>query len=636
MANPFEKRATEYLRDDEAFLTVVSPEPLSTFFEKQAREDKLFDRLVMIIGTPGSGKTTMARLFQYPTIRTLLRNESLESHRPLIASLSECGAIADGHPSLIGARIPLESEYREFWEFPYSDDLKLGLMTALIQARAVLGWINDLRDAGYEMSDIKFVPRGNADAASDAIGGARTEDIRAKAAEIELAIYNVSAALVPPEVESIPSAAATAYRPFDVIEQITVKRDNTVLALRPLIILDDAHTLHQTQFDLMRRWLARRELRVGRWVITRFDALTPRQVLLSPGLSGDREITYIRMQGDSGRAGERTAFRKMAKDISSRYLRRMDTFSRRGLTDLRSMLATNSDPLPAGKLEQLRKHVDSVQRRTGVSAARRRELEGLVAKYWSKNGGNPDLQLASLEILMERYQRRTRSRAGELDIFDDGITSFDPEPSKPISMDAGVADGARVHLLHSYDRPYYSGIDALCDAGSENAEQFLLLASVLVGQLETKLIRGRDLTLTTKEQDRLLRERATDLVRDWDFPHARKVRTLVDGIAEQCLRKSLEPNAPLKGGAIAFGILQSEFEALPSSHPELAQVLQFAVAYNAIGLVQDYGTKNQKWCLVELGGALLLKHGLTLSRGGFLERSVDDLAELLGGEPDAA
>lgn len=636
MANPFEKRATEYLRDDEAFLSVVSPEPLSTFFRQPAREDRLMDRLVMIIGTPGSGKTTMTRLFQYSTIRTLLRNESLDTYRPLIATLAECGAIREGIPTVLGARIPLESEYREFWEFPYPNELKLGLMTALIQARAVLAWIHNLQSTGVALDDVRIIPRENAGAATASIGGTDTASVLAKATEIELAIYRISAALVPPTVDSISANAATAYRPFDVIDTVEVTVGEQTLRVRPLIILDDAHSLQTEQFDLLRRWLARRELKVARWVITRFDALTPHQVLLSPGLSSEREITYIKMQNDRRRALDRAAFRKMARDMSGRYLRRMDSFNRRGLTELGSMLTTAPEPFSSSKLEKLRKHVDAVQRRTHVSAVRRSELEFKVDDYLGQTASE-ELRLAALEILMERYLKRTRSQATQLDLFaSDDVAEFDPEPSKPIGVDSGVIDGAEIHLLHHYDRPYYFGIDTLSDGSSENAEQFLQLAGVLVSHLETKLIRGREMTLTAREQNRLLRERAAQMVREWDFPHARAVRGLTDEIAAQCVAKSLEPNASLKGGAIAFGVLQDEFERIPSTHPQLAQVLQFAVAYNAITLVQDHGTKKQKWCLIELGGTLLLKHGLTLNRGGFLERTVADLAAIVGGASHAS
>lgn len=636
MVNPFEKRATEYLRDDEAFLSVVSPEPLATFFHQPAKEDRLLDRLVMIIGTPGSGKTTMTRLFQYSTIRTLLRNDSLDTYRPLIDTLARCGAVHDGRPTILGARIPLESEYREFWDFPYPNDLKLGLMTALIQARAVLAWIHNLESAGIRLENVRIVPRGNAGAAAASIGGTDTASVRAKASEIELAIYRISAALVPPDVDSISDEASTAYRPFDVIDTVEVTHEGEKLILRPLIILDDAHSLQKDQFELLRRWLARRELKVARWVITRLDALTPHQVLLSPspGLAAEREITYIKLQNDRGRKQDRDAFRKMAKDMSNRYLRRMDSFNRRRITELSLLLDTAPERFSASKIDRLGKHIEVVQRRTNVTPARRSDLESKIDEYLRGSAGD-EVRLACLEILMERYLKRIKSQTSQLDLFETGSGTFDPEPSKPLSVNSGVVDGARIHLLHQYDRPYYFGIDTLCDAGSENAEQFLQLASVLVNQSETKLIRGRQLMLTSKEQNRLLRDRATELVRDWDFPHARAVQGLVDEIAAQCVEKSLEPNASLGGGAIAFGILQDEFEEITTTQPYLAQILQFAVAYNAITLVQEHGTKKQKWCLIELGGTLLLKHGLTLNRGGFLERTVKDLVSIVNRSSDA-
>ena len=123
MANPFEKRATEYLADTEAFLALVTPEPLITFFQRGAQDGSLYDRLAVVTGTPGSGKTTLARLFEFNTVHALLRHRNTNQYSSLADALTKCGALKDFTPSVLGARVPLESEYREFWEFPYPEDV---------------------------------------------------------------------------------------------------------------------------------------------------------------------------------------------------------------------------------------------------------------------------------------------------------------------------------------------------------------------------------------------------------------------------------------------------------------------------------------------------------------------------------
>ncbi|RWK95008.1 MAG: hypothetical protein EOR53_16395 [Mesorhizobium sp.] len=632
MINPFEKRATEYLRDDEAFLPVVTPEPLSTFFEKPAKEGRLYDRLAIVIGTPGSGKTTLARLFQYATLRTLLRNRGLNTYKPLIDTLTACGALVDEQPVLLGGRLPLEAEYREFWEFPYPDELKAGLMIALLQARTVLAWLRNLQTAGVALEQVEIIPRTDADAALTAIGGTAGPDLLTRARQVELAIYRISAALMPPDIKDIDEQAAAAYRPFDVIESFRIVDGEDVLTLRPLVIYDDAHSLHPNQLAALRRWLARRELKVARWILTRLDALTPADVLLDavpadsegPGLKRAREITDIWMQSTDDRSGQRRAFRKMAKDMAGRYLSQMEVFNRRRLSNLGDLLSTTPEIIAPSKREKLTEYLDVLQRRHGISADRRRALEADVAAYLASTGeAGEDMQLAMLSVLFERYAKRIPQRG----LFEQ--PDEDVEPNRPLTVDASIAEGARIHLLHRYDRPCYYGIDALCDASSENAEQFLQLAARLVAQSETQLIRAKAPTLRSGAQHKLLRERASEMVRAWDFPHQQLVRRLADGIAKECITKSLEGNASLGGGASAFGIPQDEFDAIPANHPDLARILQFGVAYNAFVLVPDHGTKKKKWCLIELGGVLLLHHGLTLKRGGFLERRADDLVRFL-------
>ncbi|MGA9624226.1 MAG: hypothetical protein WBQ65_07145, partial [Bryobacteraceae bacterium] len=355
MDNPFERRATEQVRNEEAFLALVSPDPITAYLSRYGSNRQLYDRLVVILGTPGSGKTTMAKLFEFPMVTVLLRNSSVPSYRPLLTALADCGCVADGAPTLLAYRLSLESDYREIWEFPYPEESRDGLLKSLLQARSILGWFRHLTRTGIAPNQVKVIATGASAAAVEAMGGLSGDRVLVRAQQVENEIYGIVGALLPPSLDKLTKGATDAYRPFDVIDRFVVPFGEENIEVRPLVILDDAHILHPVQFANISRWLLRRELLVARWILTRFDILPPDEalsVLLTatgnaelPGITTAREITQITMQSRGDRREQRTQFRRMAKDMANRYMAQMSEFASRKLVSLESLLIDEPEHL---------------------------------------------------------------------------------------------------------------------------------------------------------------------------------------------------------------------------------------------------------------------------------------------------
>lgn len=635
MENPFRRRATEFLREDEAFLAIVTPEPVEYYLSKNGRPERLYDRLVLLRGTPGSGKTTLAKLFEYPTFYALAQNQSLDGHKSISAALTACGALRESIPRVLGFRIPLETDYRGFWEFGYSDKLKTNLMTALLQARAVLGWFRHLKATGIQAEDVSIVARADAEEVANTIGGIHGAAVREKAAQVEYAIYQVMNSLIAPPESELPIFAVQPYRPFDIIERIRIPNSEDsgrALELLPLVIFDDAQFLHPDQFRSLQTFLLRRELRVARWMIARLDVLLPHEALEAvskdaaeaadfPGVSADREAEVILLQSTGQRRVERTRFRDMARDMAARYLRRMPVLSERGLTSLGNLLGDSGIEISKTSLTLLRKNVDQTQKKLEIRSSDRDSLEAHVLNF--KKANSEEIRLQMLEVMMHRFAGRRGRKLPTL--FDNDEEDSDLEIA--VAANDGVYAAALFRLHQHYGRPYFYGLNDLCDASSENAEQFLQLSAELVEEVVTQVARGKDSLLTPAKQNTLLRKKGKEIIDGWNFPHVDRVKRLVEHIAQLCFIKSNEPNGAVIANAI--GIPMHEFGELAKTHPSLASVLQFAIAYNAISLVPNYPCKKKSWCLFEVGGMVALHYGLTLKRGGFVESTVGEIAKLI-------
>lgn len=631
MANPFLRRATEYVRDDASFLSIVSPSPLTTFLAKNKHKDDMFEVPVRIIGAPGSGKTMLATLAEFRMVELILKDPTNPTNRTLASALAQAGFLESGQPRVAAVRIPMESEYRDFWQLPYESAVKTKLAFWLLQARTMLGLIRNLTANGTRgLEDIKFVPRAEYEAHLEQIGGLTAAGVRDRALAVQRAIYSVGAGLRPPKFSDLPEDAVAPYAPFDAIRLIEITWEGKRIAVSPLAMLDDVHALHHDQLEAMFETLSHREMRFGRWLMMRLEALSPGAVLRSPGhqpshgRSKGRDFVDILMQGDAEKDFARRQFRIMARDMAKRYLPLVPALRTRNATDFDRLVPSQVPELPEGRRKELRTLLKREQDKLKIIPERREEIDELVREYVATSKSydtSEDVSLSMARILMHRYAVRIARSMPML------FEELDPDPKVPLRANADVANGARVHLRHFFQRPLHYGVDDLCDASNENAEIFLQLAGALVTHIETKAIRGQELRLDAKVQETILAEKAIAIMDAWPFAHASRVRAMVDAIARECVAESTLPNAPLGAGANAIAVLEEEMQAIPFDD-ELSAILKHAVANGAISIERQYNQGGKLWCLIELPGIVSLVYGLTFNRGGFLPKKIDYLRKI--------
>lgn len=639
MPNPFQQRASEFQPNELEFLATLTPSLFRMTLDRYTDPDTLLTKTVAFSSPPGSGKTTLARFFQFTTLHLLLERvrhgREKDAYDELLAFAEERAFVRDGRVVVCGARVSLERDFRELSLLGYSAKRAHELMLSLLGARAVLAWRKAMEQQGLDPAQVRINPTPMGEARLDFLGGRQLDAVARRAEEVERILYSLTANFIPPTEEELLASLGGPFYPLLAIDSFQLPGDEE--PVRPLLMIDDAHWADHEQHQALMAHLTARDVTMARWVFQRMEALDPRDTLLwgesaeapSDNIQRDRTLISVRLtQAHSDQRGAvRKRFRTAASEIAARYLAQIPELSRHGIKSLAGL--QEQAEAGAEQKTKLRAWQDQAVEELKVPAGQVEQIRQRVYEFVGKQGLDAEtLAPAMVSILLHRQFKRAVQRT----LFDH---ADDPSLVEEVMVEAdgSVVAGAKVQSWHRFKVPYLGGADMVADLGTENVETFLQFAWQLVRLIETQvLIRGdRSPSLTIKQQHEALRQEAQRIIAGWSFPYALSVRKLVTGIARLCVERSREETAPLGGGANAVAVEQSAFAKI-LDFPDLTETLRFAVGYSALTLVPGRRTKGKQWTVLELGGPAIAMHGLTPERGGFVPITLERLRSLSRGE----
>lgn len=639
--NPFRLRYTEQQRDTAAFVRTFGVDMLDVL----PGDESIWDRLVVIRSASGAGKTSTLRVLTPDSLRRILQTASHdEGARDLKKALERVGALTSSLRRF-GVLVSVGSDYRSLIDLgphgPGQQKVFFKLLDARVLARfveAVLTMLN-LKypdDAGRVMlRPIAGIP---GDGAREAIrqilnsaGGDEQLDAARLLAEVrsqERGVLRLLDSLVPVNWE-LESGHARLYA-LTLLSGVEIYVDDDLAAIEPVLLFDDVHELARPQRDELYEQLLDRSVSVGRWIAERKSAAPDEEL---QGSTHGREFLLIRledelMSGSRGGASPVKLERILGSIANSRAAIPLSAVA---VNESFTQLLT-APPLPSetSQLEALRATIEQAER----IAIEHSRYAAWVEDVRATTGDLDPIEAAAVwrerTILMERDLARSQPMLFEMDV--------PIERAEQLSSTATKA-ASRLFVAMDNKMPYYYGPSVLAELSSRNVEQYLTLAGDLFELMTSAVVLRRGAHLTASEQDERIRRASRQL---WEaiprrVPHGPEVLALLRVIAERSQEETFRPTAPYAPGVTGTAIVLGERDALFDQgdpnyerHEQLRRTLATAVSHNLLEMSLDpVQVKGRQWIVLYLNRLLCPAYRLPLQRGGFRERSVAKLAELL-------
>jgi len=600
--------------DTNLFLNLYCP----TLLNRLNPEDFSVPKLIVISGSPGSGKSSVLRLFQTESLIALFSNQQRSTDDVLGEVLRELGIFDEDGIRHIGLYIQCDSNLRDLANAGSgSRDMKL--LNALLDIKIILSYLRGLRQLAASgllknnLRDVMFAPLPPDETPAALFNKPYSfGELEERCAEIETDFATMLNSF---PGDPIPPSIAPHARVFSFSYLANQRHGEEFGWPRPLLLLDDFQELYEDQRNHLNTELTRRAA-VPRWVAVRKYVFELEQLLPLEGTKDGREVREIDLDD-----AKPQAFKKFVENVTERRLRLTEALQQMlTIQRFREQLIPVAEALPLGKAQG---PGDNVLNRL-------RELGASPSVAFPHQDPMPLSFLHDLErhlILAERKANRKQKY-------------ILPELEPPEPSDAKTDEAARLFMCRRYQIPYYVGFDSLSVAANRNVEQFLEICGEYAEKMIFRAELNRSPELTAREQDELLRSSAKAYYErlEQHFPRGSSIRQFVDNLARFCRSVTNRPNAPISPGVTGFGMTADQLRDARAVDGASAGIRLFrdtlasAVAGNVLSIRKvKQGQAGSRKFVFYLNRLLCIRFALPLGYGGWQRLPVDMLVRMMQG-----
>lgn len=621
--NAFKIRAADApIIETSQFLQLYCP----LLLEQLQHDDLFVPKLIVVRGSPGSGKSSLLRLFEIDTLLAVHGRSSQPSDQDLVERLTELGVLSESGPKVLGIYIQCDSSLRDTANLS-STQSGLRLFNTLLDTRILMLFLRAVRRLVDSQclvlpENCTLEPLPSDEAPPNLLSQ------RCSLSELEkrcLAIENDFGLLLnsfpddplPPSIQ--PHARVYSLNYIG----LQLQKNPTFTDLVPVVMLDDVQELYPEQRQHLRDEFMRRRS-IPRWLAARTHVFGLEELISVEGAQNGREYREISL--DDIFRERPSAFPKFAANVVHRRLQHTDSVQQVSIADFKDLLRPPPDSIPPHVsqkvIENMIERVSEVRRGSSLQT----KLE-IAAAAMSSGNHTAFEDLLALEKEMIGFERQANRE--QRDLFPDEV----PEVSN-----GKTAEAAQLFLTRRLQSPYYGGFDTLVNVASGNVEQLLSTCAPLVDRMIYRTELDRDKAISAREQEESLKRSADEYYNALENKHRRgsAIKQFVDNLGRFCEEVTYRPNAPIAPGVNGFGLTRQELaqiagaETLSREAQIFREVLTNAVAGNVFSVrLTKQGQAGSEKIVFYLNRILCVRFRLPLNYGGWQRMSVPLLVRMM-------